>query len=100
MKFWKIFLLVSVPYAFLMCVFKIVTGDFAAGSMIGGAHCLLWSSLVSSSRSHVVHWFTKYQMKRIVVELEADEKVIKEGGANRILNLEGVGGNSFLLTSG
>lgn len=93
MKFWKTFLLVTIPYAFLMCVFKIVTGDFTTGAIIGVLVASVGFGLLFTL---FIQWFVKYQMKRVIVDLEPDEKLVKEGGANRILNAEGVGGKLAL----
>jgi hypothetical protein len=76
-----------------MCLFKIVTGDFNTGDL-GGV--LLASVFFGIMFTLAMQFFVRYQMKRIVIELEPDEKLVKEGGANRILNLEGVGGKLVL----
>jgi hypothetical protein len=93
MKFWKVFLLVTIPYALLMIIFKVITADFGADDLIG---VVVGSLLFGLLFTLAINFFVKWQMKRIVVELNPDEKLIKEGGANHILNLEGVGGKLVL----
>jgi hypothetical protein len=90
MKFWKTVAIVGIPYAVLMIIFRAFT--VSPFTMLDVAGVLLSSLLFGIFFTFAAQLFSKWQMKKIVIHLESDETLVKEGGATRILNHEGVGG--------
>lgn len=93
MKFSKIFFLVTIPYALLMSLFRIVTGNFGVPELIGVA---IGSLLFGTMFTIFILLFTRWQMKKITIAVDPGETLVKEAGANRILSGEGVGGKLAL----
>jgi hypothetical protein len=93
MKFWKVFLLVTIPYALLTIIFNVITDDFSTDDLIRVA---INSILFGLFFTLVTNFFVKWPLKRIIIERDPDEKLVKEGGANHIVNLERVGGKLVL----
>ena len=93
MKFSKIFFLVTIPYALLMSLFRIVTGNFGVPELIG---VIIGSLLFGTMFTIFILFFTRWQMKKITIDVEPGETFVREAGANRILNVEGVGGKLVL----
>jgi hypothetical protein len=79
MKFWKTFLLVSIPYGILMFLFQLSTQqEFTNRDAVG---VLLKALLFGLFFTLVTRWMSNWQLKRIIIEVHENEKIIKEGAA-------------------
>lgn len=93
-KNWKIALRAGLPYAVFMIITGAILDDgFTSIRMISS---ILGGIFVGFGFAFSIKFYGKWLYKKVIVEMQGGEKLIKESGANHFQGKEGVGGKLVL----
>lgn len=93
-KFWVTALTFGIPWAILMIVYKAFIEDGLTLSLI--VSTLIAGLIAGLLFAGIMHHISKRLAKTIIPETAANERILKEGGANHLKGIEAVGGKLVL----
>ncbi len=95
MKKWSITILTLVlPFAILTIITSFWDTGTITISNIGFA--LLKGIIFALLFTYTTEWFKRRTLKKVMIQIESDEQLLLEGGANHFKGAEGVGGKLVL----
>jgi hypothetical protein len=93
-KPWKIALNFGLPFTVFMIVTRAIQDD--GFTLIGMISSMIGGIFVGFGFAFSMKYYAKWLYKKIIIEMQNGEELIKEGGANHFKGIEGVGGKLVL----